>query len=87
MDDKNFANVTLILNAFREFADIIKKNGGLTVNQFINFIEPKFIESGYRQQSKVTAYTARRQTKILILHDAGAGDFGGFIPTPILPCA
>ena len=75
MDDKNFANVTLILNAFREFADIIKKNGGLTVNQFINFIEPKFIEAGYRQQSKVTAYTARRQTKILILHDAGAGDF------------
>lgn len=75
MDDKNFANVTLILNAFREFAEIIKKNGGLTVNQFIKFIEPKFIEAGYRQTSKVTAYTARRQTKILILHDAGAGDF------------
>ena len=65
----------VMTDAFREFKTIIEKNGGFTVNQFISFIEPKFIEAGYRQSEKLNIYSARRQTKILILHDAGVGDF------------
>ena len=64
-----------IKSAFREFAEQVKLTNLFQVDAFIKFMEPIFRKSGYRNQSQITCYLERRQTKIMILHDAPAGDF------------
>lgn len=72
---ENFMAVTSIINAFREYSAELKKTNIFSISGFIKMLEPIFAAEGYRQVEKITAYTARNQTKILILHDAAVGDF------------
>lgn len=72
---ENFMAVTSIINAFREYAAELKKTNIFSISGFIKMLEPIFAAEGYRQVEKITAYNARNQTKILILHDAAVGDF------------
>ena len=71
----NALNFEKVLKAFHKFAEIIKADGGFSISKFIEFMEPIFQETGYRQQQRNTCYSAKRQTNILILQDAVAGDF------------
>ncbi|MBR6014409.1 MAG: glycosyltransferase family 9 protein [Selenomonadaceae bacterium] len=64
-----------IISAFRECAERVKTTNFFQIDEFIKLMEPIFRESGYRRQSQITCYLERHKTKILILHDAGAGDF------------
>ena len=65
-----------VTDAFRSFAETVKFSNVFSIDDFMEFIEPIFQENNYRQnQSQITCYLERRQTRILILHDAGAGDF------------
>lgn len=64
-----------MINAFNQFFEHVKEQKIFSISEFIKEMEPKFEAAGYRQTPKVTAYSERRQTKILLIQDAGAGDF------------
>ena len=64
-----------MINAFNQFFEHVKEQKIFSISEFIKEFEPKFAAAGYRQAPKVNAYSARSQTKILILHDAVVGDF------------
>ena len=64
-----------MINVFNQFFEHVKEQKIFSISEFIKEMEPKFEAAGYRQAPKVTAYSVRRQTKILIIHDAVVGDF------------
>ena len=64
-----------MIQAFNKFLEHVKEKKLFSIREFIKEFEMKFKAAGYRQPPKVNAYSARRQTKILIIHDAVAGDF------------
>lgn len=64
-----------MINDFNKFLERVKDKKLFSIREFIKEFEQKFDAAGYRQPPKVNAYSARRQTKILILHDAVVGDF------------
>lgn len=68
-------NIKIVINAFQQFIQQVKVNKGFHIIDFINFMEPIFQETGYRQKKQITCYSEHYKTKILILHDAAAGDF------------
>ena len=59
-----------IINALNEYAEKFIKAKSFDVRDFINFMEGKFAAAGYR-----TAPKAGDKINVLILHDAGIGDF------------
>lgn len=75
MDEVHEHDVSTLIKSFQKFAEKVKIDNGFSINNLINFMEPKFHDAGYRQQPQITCYSKKYQTKILILHDSGAGDF------------
>lgn len=59
-----------ILNAFNDYMKQLMKTRRFIVDELKNFIEPKFIESGYRTPPKIG-----EKLNVLIIHDAAIGDF------------
>ena len=56
--------------AFDEFIQNAAKKGGFGLDEFINTMEKKFSDAGYRSFPK-----ANEKLHVLIIHDAGIGDF------------
>ena len=59
-----------IINALTECYNRIIQTQQFNLQEFVNFMEPKFADAGYR-----TPPHFGRQLNILIIHDAGVGDF------------
>lgn len=59
-----------IINALNEYAEKFTKAKSFDVKDFKNFMEEKFSAAGYRTQTKVGD-----KLNVLIMHDAGIGDF------------
>ncbi len=64
-------NIDIVINALKDFYNRIIQTGSFDIAEFINFLEPKFTEAGYRESLAPNL----KQTNILIIHDAGVGDF------------
>lgn len=65
-------NVENVLNSMAEYQKKVVSTGRFNFSDFVNFMEAKFKENGYRP---TTAEETKKQTNILILHDSGVGDF------------
>ena len=66
----NNDNIQLVLDGFQKYYQLMSQKGQFSCDEFKNFMEPIFTEAGYRDKaSKVDG------TNILIIHDAGVGDF------------
>ena len=59
-----------ILNAFNDYMKQLIKTRRFIVDELKNFVEPKFIETGYRTPPKIG-----EKLNVLIIHDAAIGDF------------
>ncbi|MBQ6975102.1 MAG: glycosyltransferase family 9 protein [Selenomonadaceae bacterium] len=59
-----------IINAADEYAKKCVAANSFVVNDFINFMEAKFSAAGYRTPPKIG-----EKINVLIIHDAGIGDF------------
>ena len=59
-----------IINALNEYAEKFTKAKSFDVKDFKNFMEGKFSSAGYRTKPQVG-----NKLNVLILHDAGIGDF------------
>ena len=59
-----------ILNAFNDYMKHLMKTQRFIVDELIDFVEPKFIETGYRTPPKIG-----EKLNVLIMHDAAIGDF------------
>lgn len=67
-------NISLVVNGFEQFFEHMLKSQSFNLQEFVNFMEPRFTAAGYRSQ---TDYTLRDKSggNILILTEIGAGDF------------
>ena len=63
-------NAELVMNAFEEYAQHFIQTKKFDMKEFLNFIEPKFSAAGYRTAPKIGD-----ELNVLIIHDAGIGDF------------
>ena len=72
MNTPSKSDIEFVLNGFEEFLSYVVKTHILNLDEFVNFMEPRFKAAGYRsvRNSKVSGGGA-----VLIIHDAGAGDF------------
>ncbi|MBR5914398.1 MAG: glycosyltransferase family 9 protein [Selenomonadaceae bacterium] len=59
-----------IINALNKYAEKFIKAKNFDVKDFINFMEEKFSSAGYRTPPKIG-----EKLNVLIIHDAGIGDF------------
>ena len=59
-----------IIKSFEEFMQESMKKGTFSLDDFIAAMEKKFFEAGYRDLPK-----AHEKLNVLIIHDAGIGDF------------
>ncbi len=69
---KNFIpqeRINIIINAFNELYNHMIKSQRLSAKNIKNFMEPYFINAGYRKSN------IKGNENILIIHDAGIGDF------------
>ncbi len=64
-------NIDAVVNALEEFHNRMVETQQFNLQEFFNFMEPKFAEAGYRD----TTTPPRCRSNILIIHDCGAGDF------------
>lgn len=71
MDDTQ-KNINEVIQSFYQFKEWMKYIG-FNIKDFINFMEPVFHQTGYREPQQDTGQ--QHQTKILIIQDAGSGDF------------
>ena len=62
-------HIQKIVNGFKNYYNIFTKAKAFSAVDFKNFMEPLFEEAGYRQHTKL------KQLDILLIHDAGVGDF------------
>ena len=69
MSEVTKENVATVTSALEEYLQRVIQTTQFNLQEFVNFMEPKFAEAGYR------ATPARTGGNILILHDAGVGDF------------
>ena len=70
---ENIATVTDALNEYLERLKASKENT-MDIVDFVKFMNPKFVEAGYRHLPKIPRQKSR-QTNILLIHDTSAGDF------------
>ena len=75
MNDKpTKENINFVFNAMKNSYEEMAANKKLNLDEWIEFMEQKFFEAGYRY-SKNFPRTPSEQQNILIIHDAAAGDF------------
>ena len=60
-------DISLVVNGCKEFLKRVEEQQALDIDDMKNFMEPIFERAGYRQDGAVE--------NILIIHEAGAGDF------------
>ncbi len=66
-------DIRLIVDGLNEFIDRVEKDQTLDIDAMKNFMEPIFEQAGYRDL--VDASDGWKDFNVLILHEAGAGDF------------
>ena len=64
------SDIELVTNTLKSSVAKIEERKAFNLQDFINEIEPKFIEAGYRKPPR-----AGDKINIMIIHDAGVGDF------------
>ena len=70
MDEVKQTDIKLVTDAIKNYIEHIEKTKSISLQDFINLVEPKFHQAGYRKSPK-----AGDKINILIIHDAGVGDF------------
>ena len=69
-NEVNQTTIEFVADALKKSVAHIEETKTFILQEFINSIEPKFAEAGYR-----TAPKAGDKINVLIVHDAGVGDF------------
>ena len=64
------ANIQTVMDALKIYVDNVEKTNHCNLQEFIDFVEPKFFEAGYRTKPKLG-----EKINVMIMHDAGVGDF------------
>ena len=59
-----------IVTAFENYLRHVIKTKTFSIDHLKNFVEPKFLERGYRTSPKIGD-----ELNVLIIHDAAIGDF------------
>lgn len=62
-------NIDAVVNALEEFHNRMVETQQFNLQEFFNFMEPKFTEAGYRDTTP-----PRCRSNVLIIHDTAAGD-------------
>ncbi len=62
--------IDIIVEAMNQYLTHVVETTQFNLQELFNFMEPKFVEAGYRAQSNFG-----EKNNVLIIHDAGAGDF------------
>ena len=63
-------DISTVISGFEKFFDHMVKTQGFDLNEFLNFMEPRFAAAGYRNAQSDT-----QGGNILILTETGVGDF------------
>ena len=66
-------NIQMLIDSFKIYFNHVVQTQQLNLNEFVQFMEPRFAAAGYRQNT--TPPQKWRQNNILIITDCGAGDF------------
>lgn len=66
-------NFEVVTNAFDEYLRYISDGKVIDVKYFVDFMEQKFFQAGYRDLPKIPR-SHSAQTNILLIHDTSAGD-------------
>ncbi len=70
LNEVNQADIELVTDAFKNYFAHLLKTQKFDNDELKNFVEPAFIQAGYRNTPKVG-----EQPSLLIIHDAAIGDF------------
>ncbi len=62
-------NISTVVNGFGQFYNYMLQTKGFNLQEFVNFMEPRFKSAGYRDASN------SKHGNILILTETGVGDF------------
>ena len=70
MEEVKQSDIQTVIDALKIYVDNVEKTNHCNLQEFINFMEPIFSESGYRNKPKLG-----EKINVMIIHDAGVGDF------------
>lgn len=70
MEEVKQADIQAVMDALKIYVDNVEKTNHCNLQEFINFMEPKFFAAGYRDKPKLG-----EKINVMIIHDAGVGDF------------
>ena len=70
MEEDKSVNFNAVTDAFNAYGEKFVREKNFDVRDFINFMEEKFTAAGYRTAPKIG-----EKLNLLIIHDAGIGDF------------
>ena len=59
-----------VMHALKWYVEQVDKNKSMNLQDFVNFMEPKFGQAGYRTPARVGD-----KINVIMIHDAGTGDF------------
>ena len=80
MNEVKKSDVEFIVRSLRNFLNHVIETNSFSLQEFFDFMEPKFTEAGYRKQSKVNLQEQEYQYRSNILIIAGPGNgMGDFI--------
>lgn len=72
MNDVKKSDIALVTDSLAQYLEHIRNTKKVNLQEFVQFMEPKFTDAGYRENTKGGGYGGGN---ILIIHDAGGGDF------------
>lgn len=70
MNKEKKEGIDIVVEAMNQYLTHVVETTQFNLQELFNFMEPKFVEAGYRAQSNFG-----EKNNVLIIHDAGAGDF------------
>ena len=70
MNEVKQSDIALAVTTMKNYYEQITQNKVVNLQEFVNAMEPVFIKTGYRTPPKVD-----EELNVLIVHDAGVGDF------------
>ena len=73
MGDVKQSDIDIIIDALKNYRQRIIDEKKFAPQDFVDFMESKFVDAGYRHSSKLPR--PRSNGNILIIHDTGVGDF------------
>lgn len=68
------SDIGIVLGALSDYVQKVGSQPTFNPREFVNFMEPKFFEGGYRYSNEIPRLHNERGN-ILVIHDTGVGDF------------